>query len=69
MVSNSAVNFLGLNFFVEQPYLDLNVRRDHIVNDTINSLMSGECMGKSGIFALLDLSMYVYVHGIVGITV
>lgn len=41
-LSHARLNLFGFDLFIEQPFFDITVRRLHIVEDTINTLLSSE---------------------------
>ncbi|KAJ1345626.1 hypothetical protein KIN20_000201 [Parelaphostrongylus tenuis] len=41
-MNGARLNLFGFNLFFEQPFFELTVRRQHIVQDTINGLLSCE---------------------------
>uniref|UniRef100_A0A1I7XFR9 HECT-type E3 ubiquitin transferase n=1 Tax=Heterorhabditis bacteriophora TaxID=37862 RepID=A0A1I7XFR9_HETBA len=41
-INDARFNLFGFELFVEQPFFELTVRRDHIIHDTLNGLATGK---------------------------
>uniref|UniRef100_A0A158P5R9 tRNA (cytosine(34)-C(5))-methyltransferase n=1 Tax=Angiostrongylus cantonensis TaxID=6313 RepID=A0A158P5R9_ANGCA len=41
-INGARLNLFGFNLFIEQPFFELTVRRQHIVQDTINGLLNSD---------------------------